>query len=204
MNVPMRLVVLVSGNGSNLQAILDACESGTLSAEVVAVVSNKHSVKALERAERAGVPAVVVSAVSGESRTEYDTRLTSIVSSFMPDFVVLAGYMRILSMEFLSWFPGQVINLHPSLPGDIVGVGAIEKAYNEFTQGTRDHSGVMVHFVPDEGVDDGPVLASERVEIALNDTLETFEEKMHRQEHELLVEVLRELSVKIMKVGDSL
>lgn len=203
MNVPMRLVVLVSGNGSNLQAILDACESGTLSAEVVAVVSNKHSVKALERAERAGVPAVVVSAVSGESRTEYDTRLTSIVSSFMPDFVVLAGYMRILSMEFLSWFPGQVINLHPSLPGDIVGVGAIEKAYYEFTQGTRDHSGVMVHFVPDEGVDDGPVLASARVEIALNDTLETFEEKMHRQEHELLVEVLRELSVKIMKVGDS-
>ena len=204
MNVPMRLVVLVSGNGSNLQAILDACESGILSAEVVAVVSNKHSVKALERAERAGVPAVVVSAVSGESRTEYDTRLTSIVSSFMPDFVVLAGYMRILSMEFLSWFPGQVINLHPSLPGDIVGVGAIEKAYAEFVQGVRDHSGVMVHFVPDEGVDDGPVLASARVEIALNDTLETFEEKMHRQEHELLVEVLRELTVKYMKVGDAI
>lgn len=200
----MRLVVLVSGNGSNLQAILDACELGTLSAEVVAVVSNKHSVKALERAERAGVPAVVVSTVSGESRAEYDTRLTSIVSSFMPDFVVLAGYMRILSMEFLSWFPGQVINLHPSLPGDIVGVGAIEKAYAEFVQGVRDHSGVMVHFVPDEGVDDGPVLASARVEIALNDTLETFEEKMHRQEHELLVEVLRELTVKYMKVGDAI
>jgi len=106
MSAPMRLVVLVSGNGSNLQAILNACESGILSAEVVAVVSNKHSVKALERAESAGVPAVVVSAVAGETRAEYDTRLTSVVSSFMPDFVVLAGYMRILSMEFLSWFPG--------------------------------------------------------------------------------------------------
>lgn len=202
MSVPMRLVVLVSGNGSNLQAIIDACETGRLAAEVVAVVSNKHSVKALERAESAGVPAVVVSAVLGESRAEYDTRLTSVVSSFMPDFVVLAGYMRILSMEFLSWFPGQVINLHPSLPGDIVGVGAIDKAYAEFQSGLRNHSGVMVHFVPDEGVDDGPVLASARVEIALNDTLETFEEKMHRQEHQLLVEVLRELSVKFTKVGE--
>jgi phosphoribosylglycinamide formyltransferase 1 len=202
MSAPMRLVVLVSGNGSNLQAILDACESGILAAEVVAVVSNKHSVKALERAESAGVPAVVVSAVAGETRDEYDTRLTSVVSSFMPDFVVLAGYMRILSMEFLSWFPGQVINLHPSLPGDIVGVGAIEKAYAEFQSGIRDHSGVMVHFVPDEGVDNGPVLASARVEIAHDDTLVTFEEKMHRLEHKLLIEVLRELSVKYTKVGE--
>lgn len=203
MSAPMRLVVLVSGNGSNLQAILNACESGILSAEVVAVVSNKHSVKALERAESAGVPAVVVSAVAGETRAEYDTRLTSVVSSFMPDFVVLAGYMRILSMEFLSWFPGQVVNLHPSLPGDIVGVGAIEKAYAEFQSGIRDHSGVMVHFVPDEGVDSGPVLASARVEIAHDDTLVTFEEKMHRQEHKLLVEVLRELALKYTKVGEA-
>ena len=202
MSAPMRLVVLVSGNGSNLQAIIDACESGILAAEVVAVVSNKHSVKALERAESAGVPAVVVSAVAGETRDEYDTRLTSVVSSFMPDFVVLAGYMRILSMEFLSWFPGQVINLHPSLPGDIVGVGAIEKAYAEFQSGLRDHSGVMVHFVPDEGVDNGPVLASARVEIAHDDTLVTFEEKIHRLEHKLLIEVLRELSVKYTKVGE--
>ena len=202
MSAPMRLVVLVSGNGSNLQAVLDACESGVLAAEVVAVVSNKHSVKALERAESAGVPAVVVSAVAGETRDEYDTRLTSVVSSFLPDFVVLAGYMRILSMEFLSWFPGQVVNLHPSLPGDIVGVGAIEKAYAEFQSGIRDHSGVMVHFVPDEGVDSGPVLASARVEIAHDDTLVTFEAKMHRQEHKLLVEVLRESSVKYTKVGE--
>ena len=202
MSAPMRLVVLVSGNGSNLQAVLDACESGVLAAEVVAVVSNKHSVKALERAESAGVPAVVVSAVAGETRDEYDTRLTSVVSSFLPDFVVLAGYMRILSMEFLSWFPGQVVNLHPSLPVDIVGVGAIEKAYAEFQSGIRDHSGVMVHFVPDEGVDSGPVLASARVEIAHDDTLVTFEAKMHRQEHKLLVEVLRELSVKYTKVGE--
>ena len=202
MSAPMRLVVLVSGNGSNLQAVLDACESGVLAAEVVAVVSNKHSVKALERAESAGVPAVVVSAVAGETRDEYDTRLTSVVSSFLPDFVVLAGYMRILSMEFLSWFPGQVVNLHPSLPGDIVGVGAIEKAYAEFQSGIRDHSGVMVHFVPDEGVDSGPVLASARVEIAHDDTLVTFEEKMHRLEHKLLIEVLRELSVKYTKVGE--
>ena len=202
MSAPMRLVVLVSGNGSNLQAVLDACESGVLAAEVVAVVSNKHSVKALERAESAGVPAVVVSAVAGETRDEYDTRLTSVVSSFLPDFVVLAGYMRILSMEFLSWFPGQVVNLHPSLPGDIVGVGAIEKAYAEFQSGIRDHSGVMVHFVPDEGVDSGPVLASARVEIAHDDTIVTFEEKMHRLEHKLLIEVLRELSVKYTKVGE--
>ena len=197
-----RIVVLVSGNGSNLQAILDACASNILAAEVVAVVSNKHEVKALERAESVGVPAVVVSAIVGESRHEYDARLTSVVSSFMPDYVVLAGYMRILSLEFLSWFPGQVINLHPSLPGDIVGVGAIEKAFAEFVAGVRTHSGVMVHFVPDEGVDTGPVLASARVDFDRDESLESFTAKMHFQEHALLVQVLQELVAKVVPVGD--
>ena len=96
-----RIVVMVSGNGSNLQAILDACEHGWLSADVVGVVSNKGGVPAITRAERGNVPTIVVEALSGEVRETYDTRLLDVVSGFSPDLIVLAGFMRILSNTFL-------------------------------------------------------------------------------------------------------
>src|SRR6187402_1748195 len=104
-----RIVVLVSGDGSNLQAILDACAAGVLPAEVVAVVSNRADVFALQRADAAGVPAVHVGPAPDEPRAEYDARLADVVAGFEPDLVVLASWMRILTMSFLGWFPGQVI-----------------------------------------------------------------------------------------------
>ncbi len=100
-----RLVVLASGSGSNLQAILDACADGRLPADVVAVVSNRPGSRALQRAADAGVPYVQVAPHTGEPRSDYDARLADIVSGFDPDWVVLAGWMRILSMSFLGWFP---------------------------------------------------------------------------------------------------
>jgi formyltetrahydrofolate-dependent phosphoribosylglycinamide formyltransferase len=188
-----RIVVLVSGDGSNLQAILDACADGRIHADVVAVVSNRPDAHALERADLADVPAVRVKALAGEARSDYDARLADVVAGFAPDHVVLAGWMRILTMSFLGSFVERVINLHPALPGDLPGTRAIERAWEQSRAGQRDHSGVMVHLVPDEGVDDGPVLATRRVPIGPHESLEEFGERMHDTEHALLVEVLGEI-----------
>ncbi len=185
-----RLVVLASGNGSNLQAILDG-----LPGAVAAVFSDRPAARALERARDAGVPAVALAPASGESRSDYDTRLASAVAAHDPDWVVLAGWMRILSMAFLARFPDRVVNLHPALPGAYPGVRAIERAWADAQQpGGPDRTGVMVHLVPDEGVDDGPVLAVEEVPILAGDTVEALAERVHATEHRLLVATLRDLT----------
>jgi phosphoribosylglycinamide formyltransferase-1 len=184
------MVVLVSGNGSNLQAILDACSSGAMPAEVAAVISNKPDVFALQRADAAGVPAVHVGLNPEESRDDYDARLADVVAGFGPDVVVLAGWMRILTMSFLGWFPERVINLHPALPGKFPGVRAIERAWDEALTGACSQTGVMVHLVPDAGVDDGPVLATSVVDIDSYNTYEEFEKAVHEVEHRLLVKTL--------------
>jgi phosphoribosylglycinamide formyltransferase-1 len=188
-----RLVVMASGTGSNLQAILDACAGGELDAEVVAVVSDKDNAYALKRAADAGVPSVHVGRHAGEDRADYDARLADIVSGFAPDLIVLAGWMRILTNAFLGWFPDEVINLHPALPGELPGTRAVERAWHEALAGERTHTGVMVHRVPDEGVDTGPVLASVEVPINLDDTFESLQARIHAAEHRLLVEAIKGL-----------
>jgi phosphoribosylglycinamide formyltransferase 1 len=188
-----RLVVLVSGSGSNLQALIDACAGGRLHADVVAVVSNKPDVFALQRADAAGVPAVHVGVHPGEERSDYDARLADVVAGFDPDLVVLAGWMRILTMSFLGWFPNRVVNLHPALPGDLPGTGAIERAWHEAVAGERTRTGVMVHLVPDEGVDDGPVLGTATIDIDTSAGFDDFARLVHDTEHRLLVDTLADL-----------
>jgi formyltetrahydrofolate-dependent phosphoribosylglycinamide formyltransferase len=185
-----RLVVLASGNGSNLQAIIDACATGRLPAEVAAVMSDVADARALHRAQTAGITGVHVGRRPGEQRAEYDARLAEVVTGFDPHIVVLAGWMRVLTMNFLGWFPGMVVNLHPALPGELPGTHAIERAFAQAQNGTRHRSGVMVHLVPDEGIDDGPVLATAEVPILATDTLDDFAARMHATEHELLVSTL--------------
>jgi formyltetrahydrofolate-dependent phosphoribosylglycinamide formyltransferase len=188
-----RLVVLISGNGSNLQAILDACASGELDAQVVSVLSNKPDAYGLVRAQSAGVEAIHVPKKQNESRQEYDARLAVHVAAYQPDYVILAGWMRLLSTFFLSAFPHKVINLHPALPGMFPGAHAIERAFEAYRRGEIEHTGVMVHLVPDEGVDNGPVLATELVPILATDTLESLETRVHQTEHGLLVSTLKNL-----------
>lgn len=190
---PSRLVVLISGNGSNLQAILDACISGELDAKVVSVISNKADAYGLTRAKDAGVQAVHFPRQENESRQEYDSRLAEHVSSCFPDYVILAGWMRILSPTFLSQFPNQVINLHPALPGMFPGIHAIERAFEAYQQGEIEHTGAMVHLVPDQGVDNGPVLATEIVPIQKDDTLESLQARVHQIEHRMLVNTLKSI-----------
>ena len=188
-----RLVVLASGNGTNLQAIIDACESKQIDAQVVGVVSDKHEAFALNRAQCHNVETAVVAAKPHETRQQYDVRLAQIVSAWQPHIIVLAGFMRVLSNSFLSQFPNQVINIHPALPGQLPGTRAIERAFVEFTQGTRPETGVMVHYVPDESVDNGPVIAQQTVPIHAADTLVTLEARMHATEHALVIDALQQL-----------
>jgi phosphoribosylglycinamide formyltransferase-1 len=186
-----RLVVLASGNGTNLQAIINACESKQIDAQVVGVVSDQHEAFALNRAQCNNVETAVVVIKPHETREQYDARLAQIVGAWQPHIVVLAGFMRLLSNTFLSQFPNQVINIHPALPGQLPGTHAIERAFTEFTQGARRATGVMVHFVPDEGVDNGPVIAQQTVPIHVADTLSTLEARVHATEHALVINALQ-------------
>lgn len=185
----IRLVVLASGSGTNAAEVMAACDDGRIEGNVVAVVTNVADAPVIERSRRAGVPTVTVVAERGETRVDYDARLAEVVVGYRPDIVVLAGWMRILSVRFLSAVEAPVVNLHPALPGDLPGVGAIERAFAERDTG-RTFSGVMVHLVPDEGVDSGPVLAEERVPLLPLDTLDDFAERVHAVERRLLVSVL--------------
>jgi phosphoribosylglycinamide formyltransferase-1 len=186
-----RLAVLVSGNGSNLAAIIDACARGAgaggLDAEVAVVVSNRPEAYALERARAAGLPAEVARH-QGRDRAAYDTELAYTVASYDVDLVVLAGWDRILTTHFVGHH--TTINLHPAKPGTHRGLGGIEAAFAAWERGDIDHGGVMVHYVPDEGVDDGPVITWEPVPFVDGDTLESYAERVHRVEHRVLVDAI--------------
>ena len=191
-----RLVVLASGSGSNLQAILDGCAAGTLDAEVVLVVVNRRSARAAKRAAAVGVPAEYrpmgpfrddFPDDPRRAREAYDASLAAAIADAQPDLIVQAGWMHVFTRAFLDRFPEMVINLHPALPGTFPGAQAIADAWAAHEADGLDHTGVMVHLVPDEGVDDGPVLAAQRVDIFSGDTRESLEERIHAIEHELLV-----------------
>jgi formyltetrahydrofolate-dependent phosphoribosylglycinamide formyltransferase len=189
------LVVYVSGGGTNLQAIIDAIESGKIKAQISLVVSNKESVYGLERAAKHGIPTLVKTLKSvkaqGRSRIDYDMELAEAVIQKVgqPTLQVLAGFMHILSPEFIDRFIGPIINLHPALPGQYDGVNAISRAYADFKAGSISHTGVMVHKVI-PAVDKGEVILKENVEIFETDKLADLESRMHAKEHEILVNAI--------------
>jgi len=183
-------VVMISGGGTNLQALIDAVKAGQLDADIVAVVSNKSAAYGLERAEKAGIETLVFTMkpyrAEGKSRAQFDADLAERVQAYQPDLIVLAGWMHVLSPAFLDHFPNRVINLHPALPGQFAGINAIERAYDAYQQGEITHTGCMVHYVVPE-VDAGPVIAHAEVPIHADDTLETLSARMHGTEHQLIV-----------------
>ncbi|KAJ3060763.1 hypothetical protein HK102_009369, partial [Quaeritorhiza haematococci] len=206
-----KIAVLISGFGSNLQALIDAAKDGTLNAEIALVVSNRKAAYGLQRAQDAGIPTMVFPLKpykdQGKSRVDYDIDLARKIVQFFdstsdskqtdsangkaagePDLVVLAGWMHILSAEFLDILPkGRVMNLHPALPGQFDGAHAIERAFTAFKEGKIQHTGVMVHRVIPE-VDRGEVILQRIVPIEKDDTLESLEERIHKVEHGLIVE----------------
>lgn len=190
---PGRIVVLASGGGTNCQALIDACASGELAAQVVAVITNRHDAGVLERAANAGIATHIVdhAGTDPQVRRQADARLIDVIGSCEPDLVVLAGWMRILGGEVGASFP--MINLHPAKPGEFAGVGSIERAYRSWRQGEITESGVMVHWVPDEGVDVGPVIVTEVVRFEPGDSLENFADRLHRVEHRLIVDAVSQV-----------
>lgn len=186
-----RIVVMISGSGSNLQAMIDAVNSGVLDGHIVLVVSNRKNAYGLSRAESAGIPTLYFPLKpftdAGQSREAYDRALAEKVASHFPDLIVLVGWMHVLSPAFLDQFPNRVINLHPALPGMFAGSRAIERAYEAFRRGDIDHSGCMVHYVVPE-VDAGPVIAQTVVRFESDDTLEAYEARLHAAEHRLIVQ----------------
>jgi len=190
-----RLAVLISGNGSNLQALIDAIAVGRLEAEIAVVVSNRRDAYGLTRAANAGIPTryfpLKPHRDAGKTREDYDADLAAALVTYAPNLVVLAGWMHVLSQAFFDRFPGRVLNLHPALPGQFAGMHSIQRAYEAFQSGKITHTGVMVHQIVPE-VDAGPAVISAIVPIYPADSPDDLEARIHATEHRLLIEAVRQ------------
>jgi phosphoribosylglycinamide formyltransferase-1 len=191
---PLRVSVLASGEGSNLQAILDVVHMKH-GVEIVCVVSDKPGARALERAMDAGIPMAIFATHDFEDRRARDLAMASHLRDVGTDLVVLAGYMAILSEEFIGAFFGRIINVHPSLLPKYPGLRAIEQAI----EAGESQTGVTVHYV-DEGVDTGDAIAQEPIGIAPGESVEALTERIHEIEHRLLPEVIAQIAAE--RVGD--
>ncbi|EWH12154.1 phosphoribosylglycinamide formyltransferase [Catenovulum agarivorans DS-2] len=172
------IVVLISGSGSNLQAIIDACQSGQIDGRISAVVSNKADAYGLVRAENASIPTHTLNHKSFASREDYDTELAKLIDSYQPDLVVLAGFMRILTAGFVQKFVGKMLNIHPSLLPKYQGLNTHQRALDA---GDKEH-GVSVHFVTEE-LDGGPVVCQASIDVAQTDTADSLAQRIHVKEH---------------------
>ncbi|KAL1668785.1 formyl transferase [Schizophyllum commune] len=194
---PRRIVVLISGSGTNLQALIDAQGTDALSnAQIVLVLSNRKAAYGLQRAAQATPPIPTaylamqpyLKSHPGATRDDYDAAVADIVREARPDLVVLAGWMHVLGTHFLDRLQDvPVLNLHPALPGAFEGTHAIERAYEAFQKGEVDKAGVMVHRVIRE-VDRGEPLVVKEVPIEKGEPLEAFEERLHKVEWQAIVE----------------
>ncbi|KXO09912.1 Phosphoribosylglycinamide formyltransferase [Moritella sp. JT01] len=172
------IVVLISGNGSNLQTILDQCEQGSINGKVTAVFSNKSTAYGLERAQLAGVDAISLAQGDFSDRTAFDAELMTQIDQYQPDLIVLAGYMRILSDNFVQHYAGKMLNIHPSLLPKYPGLDTHQRAIDN---GDEEH-GASVHFVTPE-LDSGPVILQAKVPVFSDDSLDDLSSRVHTQEH---------------------
>lgn len=191
--MPARLAVLLSGRGSNFEAIADAVDAGRIpDARIVAVVSDVPSARGLARARERGLPAHDLERSRFASRADHEAALTRILEAARADLVCLAGYMRILSPDFVAWWRGRILNIHPSLLPKYPGVSPQRRAI----EAGESVSGCTVHFV-DEGTDTGPIVLQRVVPIVAGDTEESLSGRILEQEHvlypEAIVKVLEEL-----------
>lgn len=178
-----RLVVLISGSGSNLQALIDACDSKALNAEnaeIVAVFSNKAGAYGLLRAQQAGIPALSLSPAEFSSRDDFDAALQAQIDEYQPDLLILAGYMRILTPAFVRHYHGRMLNIHPSLLPKYPGLHTHRKALEN---GDAEH-GTSVHFVTEE-LDGGPVILQARIAVLPDDTEDTLTARIQQEEHRI-------------------
>ena len=185
----MRLAILLSGRGSNFQAIHEAVRNGTLDAEIVCVISNRPEAPGIERAREYGYAAHVVDHKTFPNRAAHEEEVLQLLDAARPDFIALAGYMRLLSASFVGRWPNRVLNIHPSLLPAFPGVDAQAQAV---AYGVK-VSGCTVHFV-DEHLDAGPIIVQRAVLVRDDDTAETLAARILVEEHAAYVEALQKLS----------
>lgn len=180
------LVILISGRGSNLQAILEQSRSGQLPVEIRAVISNRPQAQGLERARRAGVETQVLDHRQYPNREAFDLALMKVIDRYAPELVVLAGFMRILTAEFVRHYQGRLMNIHPSLLPNFPGLDTHRRALQA---GKREH-GASVHFVTNK-VDGGPIILQARVPVYPDDTPDTLAARVLEEEHRIYPEAIR-------------
>jgi phosphoribosylglycinamide formyltransferase 1 len=180
------IVVLISGSGSNLQALIDACSSGFIPGTISAVVCNKANAYGLVRAREAGIATQVLNHKAYASRQDYDQALIATIEQYKPDLVVLAGFMRILTPAFVSHYAGQLLNIHPSLLPKYQGLDTHQRAIDAKD---KEH-GCSVHFVTEQ-LDGGPVILQAKVPLFSDDDAASLAERVHEQEHRIYPLVVR-------------
>jgi phosphoribosylglycinamide formyltransferase-1 len=181
-----RIVILISGSGSNLQAILDQCSKNEIHGQVLAVISNRPNVMGLQRAVKAGVDAITLDHTQFESRESFDSTLMERIDNYRPDLIVLAGFMRILTKPFVNHYIGRMINIHPSLLPKYPGLNTHQRALDAGDS----KAGATVHFVTPE-LDGGPLIASSAVDIGPEDDLQSLNRKVLAAEHHLYPTVIQ-------------
>jgi phosphoribosylglycinamide formyltransferase-1 len=188
---PKNIAVLVSGHGTNLQAIINAQEAGLINGKIVLVISNKVDAFALERAKKAGIQGMFINPKTQSTNEDYDKQLVQVLTSYKIDLIVLAGWLRILTSELLVPYHNRIINIHPSLLPSFGGAGMygmnVHRAALEY--GVK-YTGATAHFV-DDNVDGGAVIDQSVVKVDYDDTPETLHSKVIHEEHRLLTKVVR-------------
>ena len=183
-----RFAVFASGSGSNFQAIVDKVQSGELSADLSMLICDQPGAYAIERAKKARIPSFVFQAKEYPSKADYEKEISFLLKERNVDFIVLAGYMRLIGPTLLKEFEGRIVNIHPSLLPDFPGKDAIGQALAAKAK----WSGVTIHYV-DEGMDTGPIIVQERVRVEESETRESLQEKIQAIEHKLYPSILQML-----------
>lgn len=183
-----KLAIFVSGSGTNMQNLINECHNGRIPAQAHLVISDNPEAKAVERARNYGVTVIAIDRKQFQDKAAFEAEIMRAVDAAKVDYLVLAGFMRLLSAEFVQKYKGKIINIHPSLLPAFPGAHGIRDAFNAKVPET----GVTVHFV-DEDVDTGQVILQEKVTVDPSDTLETLEEKIHAVEYKIFPEALRKI-----------
>ena len=193
-----RIVVLISGNGSNLQAIIDTIKENQWPIKIVAVISDQPNAHGLERARNVDIPTTVLTKAEYPARAEYDQQLQHILDSHKPNLVVLAGFMRILTPEFVEHYHGRLINIHPSLLPDYKGLNTHQRVIDK----NEKYHGVSVHFVTKE-LDGGPIIAQMKLQIDKQDDAKSLQERIHQLEYKLYPTIIHWFAEKRLKLTKS-
>lgn len=186
MSKPLSIVVLISGSGTNLQAIIDGMNNNSLPIDIRAVISNRPGVEGLKRADAAGIETIVINHKQFDSRESFDAEMQKTIDSYDPELVVLAGFMRILSKGFVKHYLGRMLNIHPALLPDFPGINTHERALESAVQ----QHGASVHFVTTE-VDGGPIVIQGRVPVLDGDTADKLAARVLEKEHKIFPEAIR-------------